>query len=386
MELLILIALTMWGTARYSANGAVAHARKAEPLRIAERRQRSAQVHERRMARMTRRGERSTPTIVEALSLRIAQRVAHPRGGPAREAFAVWWADSWGYATERRRHRHERAAAGELGRQRAARALRHWAAQQWRQRTAPPEQTDHHGRGRQSGSHQHHPEGDPVWADAEVIDDDVVHAEIVDDEPAPGRTTGQQPDHDPEKDQPTHTDPRPDTDIDPGQPAEPDHDQRVAATTPRTDPALEDERRQPTCDDTRTDHLGSEAPDARHTGGQLALVHPIRKGILSMSTHTVTSGETLDPAAGLAFVNSVGDAAEQILTQIELSMSALTGKGLTGEPIADLAGMQEAAQLLATRSRSAAGHFERHLNTQDQLLADESLAGTVEGTYVGTRS
>jgi hypothetical protein len=105
-----------------------------------------------------------------------------------------------------------------------------------------------------------------------------------------------------------------------------------------------------------------------------------------MSTHTVTSGETLDPAAGLAFVNSVGDAAEQILTQIELSMSALTGKGLTGEPIADLAGMQEAAHLLATRSRSAAGHFERHLNTQDQLLADESLAGTVERTYVGTRS
>jgi hypothetical protein len=119
MELLILLLLVGWGTARYGANGALAHARKTEPLRIAERRQRAAQTHERRMARAARR---TGPTLVDAISMRIADRIANPRGGPAREAFALWWSDSWGYATERRQLRHERAAQGQLGRQKAARA------------------------------------------------------------------------------------------------------------------------------------------------------------------------------------------------------------------------------------------------------------------------
>lgn len=142
MELLILLALAVWGGARYSVNGAVAHARKAEPLRIAERRQRSAQAHERRMARVARRSARQGPTIAEAISIRIADRVANPRGGPAREALALWWADSWGYATERRRERHDRAAAGKLGRQKAARAVKGWAIKVVRQRRADGEKQE----------------------------------------------------------------------------------------------------------------------------------------------------------------------------------------------------------------------------------------------------
>jgi hypothetical protein len=121
MELLLLLAWATW-----AATGPVAHWRKIEPLRIAERRQRSAQVHERRMARVGRRGGR--PTIIEALSIRVADRITNPRGGPARRAVTDWWADSWLYATERRRARHARAAAGQLRRQRAARAAKAWVA------------------------------------------------------------------------------------------------------------------------------------------------------------------------------------------------------------------------------------------------------------------
>lgn len=359
MEVLILLALTMWGTTRYGANGALAHARKTEPLRIAERRQRAAQDHERAMARMARRNTRSTPTIAEALSLRLADRLSNPHGGPAREAMALWWADSWGYATERRRVRHERAANGQLGRQKAARAVSSWVAAQWRHRTAQGAPTTAQNGRREPSGGRAQAQDTPIWADADIVDAEVV------DETSTSTSSEAQP-----RQNPAAT-----------AAARNGHNQEENA---------DDDRRSSNNDsDPQTETRAAEQDQAEHpepTDDQLASVHPIRKDTSTMNTHTVTSAEILDPAAGLAFVSSVREAAEQLVSRIELSIASLSERGVSGEPIALLAQMQEAFASAVTASAAAATHFERHVGVQDQVLSDPTLAGTVSGTYVGTRS
>lgn len=358
MELLILLGLAMWGTTRYGANGPLAHARKIEPLRIAERRQRAAQAHERAMARMAHRNTRTAPTIAEAISLRIADRVSNPRGGPARKAMTLWWADSWGYATERRRVRHQRAAQGQLGRQRAARAVSEWVAAQWRYRTGQGAPTTPQNGPQGSGAGRDQDRDAPIWAEADIVD-----AEVVDDEqPGPAHPTevAAEDDHNREED------------TDDGRRTS----DNETADEPKTDTRFAE----------REQGLHPAHGEPEHTGGHLASVHPIRKDSSTMNTHTVTSGETLDPAAGLSFVSSVQEAAEQLVSQIELSIASLSERGVSGEPIALLAQMQEAFAVAVNASAAAATHFERHVVVQDQVLSDPTLAGTVSGTYVGTRS
>lgn len=352
MELLILLMLAGWGAARYGANGTLAHARKVEPLRIAERRQRAAQAHERAMARAARR---TGPTVADAISMRMADRVANPRGGPARQAIALWWSDSWGYATDRRLLRHEKAAQGLLGRQKAARAVHEWLT-----RTAAQRRTQ-----RATNTAQTSP--GPAWkvqTQADVIaddhGDDIVDAELVDDQPVapapPAPKTG-----------PTETRPgRPDPHAtEPG----------GAEGDPSTSP--------------------SDIDVQHDTEATLATVHPIRKDTLMTATtsthtgtheHTVSSGEVLDPAAALNFVNGVKGVAERLVAEIELSISSLRQRGVAGEALELLAQVQEAFGNGAAVAEQVAGHFQRHLTIQDQVLSDPDLAGTVRGTYVGTRS
>lgn len=351
MELLILLALAGW-----AACGPVGHWHKTEPLRIAERRQQSAQAHERRMAWIARRGGR--PTVTEAISLRIADRIINPRGGPAQQAAAEWWADSWLYATERRRARHEKAANGQLRRQRAARAINDWAATRLRRSDAQdaPTRSQSDPWGRTQPQHQ------------QDVEDDIVDAELVDD---------------------------PDEHTDPAEPAEKHTDAAADAEPAQAGQAIHQDTPPPPDPEQREDTSAQNPPDNAHPAHDrpgsetLASVHPIRpigKDHHDMSTHTVTSGETLDPAAGLTFVRSVRESTEQIMTQIELSETTLTGRGVTGEPIELLAQMREAFSTAVASCAVAAAHFERHLNIQDQLLADPTLAGSVHGTYVGTRS
>ncbi|OLM28109.1 hypothetical protein Ae717Ps2_6737 [Pseudonocardia sp. Ae717_Ps2] len=96
-----------WGLTRYGVTDLVATARGTESPRIAAHRQRSAQAHERAMAR-------GGQTVGSAIGSRIADRIAHPHPrpdkprGPARSYFAGLWADTWDQAAERHR---ERAAA-----------------------------------------------------------------------------------------------------------------------------------------------------------------------------------------------------------------------------------------------------------------------------------
>jgi hypothetical protein len=342
MEPLVLTALLLWGLTRYAGTELMATARGTEPPRIRERRERAARAHERAMAK---RASRTGPSVGEALAKRIADRIANPRGpkppGPARQAMGEWWADSWNYATDRRRRRHERHEAGNLGRQRAARMFRNWF-------------------GRRGPEQDRRPSG-PRWVDAQVVDDaeatdDIVDAEVVEEPPQADTPTKEKP----------PASPRPETPPPPREPTRP-HDQPPATAQPD----------EPETATTTTN------PDAR-----TASVHPIRKALPMTSPNpTLTSGETLDPAAARAFTEQMANLGQQIHAQLELSVASLTERGVSGEPINLLCQMQENAAQFMTSSQSAKAHFERHMNTQDVVLSDDTLAGTVKtDTYLGARS
>jgi hypothetical protein len=426
MELLILLVLAAWGGARYSANGAVATARKTEPLRIAERRQRAAQSHERRMARMARRDRRSTPTVAEAISIRIAERVANPRGGPGQEAMALWWADSWGYATERRRQRHQRAADGQLGRQKAARAVRGWATRWWQRRTPQGATTEHQtGQNTTTGDHARARAG-RVWAESEVIkeeSEDIVDAVLVDD----GSTAGESE----ASGQPAaaHTPPPPGPS---GQASDgPDwyrvevrwadgstHEDGIRAATPAeaetnarrnwiTDtpgepaagitvqgpgegPWAGPEQDLPVNLDAQvpvaeTEHhpIDPTTDDQPTTGAAIASVHPIRRDTTMTSTLDLTHGETLDPHAGKALADQLNALATQCVSTVEQSSSSLTEAGVAGRPIELLGRLQEAFSIAASACEEIGAEFTRHQGIQDQVLSDSSLAGTVRDGYLG---
>lgn len=383
MELLIISMLFAWGMVRYGATEFMAARSGTEAPRTSERRQRAAQVHEMAMAKLSRR---STPTIAEAIGARIAERISHPRGGPARQAMNQWWADSWAYAIERRRRRHERAETGELGRQRAARAAKQWL----RQRTGrAQDQVPQDSAGQQPAGQQHRDQKETqqgnqqgnqqgrMWADAEVVrddaevvrddDEDVLDAEVVDEQTS---ATESDPEPTPPADQ-TLADQAPaQRPVDPTAPppAGPDPTQAATAALPLAP-------------------LTAATAELHDIEASMASVTPIRGGMnMTAAQHPMTSGETLDPASAARFVGDMEGLAQRIYAEIELSVSNLRQAGVAGEPIALLEQMQEAAQTLAANSTAAKTHFERHLATQDTVLADDTLAGTVANTYVGTRS
>lgn len=342
METLVLVALITWGLARYAGTELIATARGTEPPRLRDRQRRAERAHERRMARESRR---TGPSVGDALAQRIADRIAHPRGprspGPARAAMGEWWSDAWGYATERRRERHQRHADGDLLRQRLARNLRqrfgdttdpHWRP---RPTTAqrPPHRTDN---------------ADPV---------------VIDAEPTPAPPT----DHTkPAPVEETPTDGPPEDPEKPNQ-HEPDHTQQPEAI--HTEPDTEPEPR--------------SAAEHQST----ATIHPIRKDIpMTGANPNLTSGETLDPGSANHFCEQMQNVGQRLLTELDQSVASLTQAGVSGEPIRLLEQMRENAQLFTSSAGEAKTHFGRHLNTQDQVLSDDTLAGTVNGTYIGTRS
>jgi hypothetical protein len=389
MEPVIVTVLLLWALARYGVLEVMSSIHRTESTRISERNQREhergmardAMGHERAMARMA---GKTGPSVTEALGARIAERIAHPRGatppGPGRQAAAQWWDDAWGDATDRRWRHRERAARGELPRQKTARAAKEWLTGKSDQpRTAQPGTTQPGQQqrpdqqqpgqqqpgttqpGQQQPGQQQRPAGkeqsswpDPdqaparVWADAQVLD-----------RPADTASTG------------------------PGAGVEPDVvDAELVDPDP---PALEPV---PAQRPFGADLHGWPTPGQHNqhdTGDQMASVHPIRKDNPTMSSD-VTSGETLDPGAALRFIHDIKGLAGRMGAQIEQSIAALSARGVRGEPIELLTRMQEAAQVMTGSCETAAGHFERHLATQDTVLADDTLAGTVHDTYVGTRS
>ncbi|WP_226358515.1 hypothetical protein [Pseudonocardia sp. ICBG601] len=100
----------------------------------------------------------------------------------------------------------------------------------------------------------------------------------------------------------------------------------------------------------------------------------------------LASGETLDPGSAHHFCEQMRSLGERMFSEIEQSVSSLSAAGVSGAPIQLLSQMQEHAALFRDSAGSAQAHFARHLSTQDQVLADDSLASTVSGTYIGTRT
>lgn len=126
MEPFLFSLITAWALVRYGVTDLVATAKGTESPRYRERAQRLAQQHERQMARL-----RAGPTIGQAVAARIAHRIAQPKPPrdwsgqrPFRRFLGEWWDDAWNHATESRHRHYERKEAGDLPRQRAARATR----------------------------------------------------------------------------------------------------------------------------------------------------------------------------------------------------------------------------------------------------------------------
>lgn len=337
METILLISLITWGLARYAGTELIATARGTEPPRLRDRQRRAERAHERRMARENRR---TGPTVGDALAQRIADRIAHPHGprepGPARKAMGEWWNDAWGYATERRHQRHQRHADGDLLRQRLTRSLRERFGRSRSDQRRPRPTTDR----RRTEPNK------PVVIDAEPTPDQPEHPDSAppNDTPAPPNEPVDKNDRQPDRDEPP-------------KPTEPDH------AEPDTDP--------------------NPAADHQPT----ATIHPIRKDTLMTGANpNLTSGETLDPGSAHHFCEQMQNVGQRLLTEIEQSIASLSQAGVSGEPIRQLEQMRENASLFATSAGEASSHFARHLNTQDQVLSDDTLAGTVNGTYMGTRS
>lgn len=443
-----LLGLLIFAALRYGITDAIAAARGTESPRVAERRERASMAHREKMARLQGSGP---PTLAQAIGQRLADRIANPPEkshetkppGPARSWFNELWADAWADAADRRRENRDRAARGDLPRQRAARAF-----------------TDRlNGRGADPAADSTDPDGLRTAPDA---DDDIVEAEIVDDDgrtppgdnvvdadvvepdtvrPQAGdtdtaaaqqqwrqghghpectcrcwscgegshcaacrrayiRRTGQPVPGEPDQPQaPTPTPPAPPPPAAPTAPTAP----AAPAAPPQTEAPLS--WSQPLSDDERAELLNRSHPagatppapdptgdpvdqhDQHDTGDPMASVHPIREDQpMTAPTMTEINGETLDPHAALRFVTSLKELSDQIVGQIELSVASLTERGVAGEPIELLSAMQEAFGTASGQCETAQGHFERHLATQDQVLSDDTLAGTVQDTYVGTAS
>ena len=209
--------------------------------------------------------------------------------------------------------------------------------------------------------------------DAEVVDAEVVDAEVVDAEVV---------DVSPQLTAPLELAPGPDADPQPA----------AGGPIDFTDPV---EENPPIPDPTGDPVAQHDQHDQHDTGDPMATVHPIR-GDQTMTSTTSTSttgpsmteinGETLDPHAALTFVTGLKDLADSVVGQLELSVSSLSGRGVAGEPVELLTAMQEAFTTASGQCDTAKSHFERHIATQDVVLGDDTLAGTVEGTYVGSAS
>ncbi|MBO0847828.1 MAG: hypothetical protein J2P20_00070 [Pseudonocardia sp.] len=438
MEILIVILLTWYGMGKYALHPTT--------------RQRDKHRHQKYMERMRRRG--GTPTLAEAISIRLAQRIAtsgadHGIG----RFFLEWWSDSWAYATERRRNRHARARAGELRRQKVARALGRllgkgakasgratWkgakaagrsartgakaAGQRVRGRRGTAEgerqddqtdksddpgdpepvdnpepaatdsrtdsQADPAGADTEPEPVQEQGDPEPVWADAEA---EVIRSD--------GQPSGSEPVDAEVVDDDQHTTTKPVGDVPTatcvgcGAPFPIDGRTLHCSCTGchQTFPTFDhyDAHR---CPCGQHPGSGPQTPDpasGQHNhpaGRQLPAAANQRKEIAvsAPTTHNVTSGETVDPGAAKAFVGGVRGVADGLQREIEQSIASLRQRGVSGEPVAHLERMLEAATVLSGNSRAAETHFDRHINTQDQVLSDPTVAGTVQGGYLGNKS
>lgn len=190
MEMLFLAMLVATAVTRYGVTDLVATVKGTESPRHRERAQRAQLAHEREMTRLR---NRHGPTIGEAVAGRIAHRIAEPkpprdRSGqrPARAYFGRLWEDSWNDAVHRHDRRHERAQAGDLPRQRAARKAQEAVRLRWQRYQSRRDQHAGEGQGAAAWTAERTDPGAAPSRDDTAgppAPQDVVDAEVVDDEP-----------------------------------------------------------------------------------------------------------------------------------------------------------------------------------------------------------
>jgi len=391
--MLILAMLVATAVTRYGVTDLIATVRGTESPRHRERVQRVKLAHEREMARLA---QRQGPTITEAVAQRIAHRIAQPkppkdRTGqrPARVYFGRLWEDGWNDAVDRHHRRHDRARAGDLPRQRAARRVRETVAR-WRtarsadrvQRTAPPDAEVPTG---PAGAHPH-------------------------DDPPTGPAGGQ--DHNQEEDR---------DDVTPEDQADAEHtcDYLISTDTPygrycgkpavgkwhddddewfcaahMGDPdAAAEQSICPRCfawADYRNAQCGScdlplsspddpavAAEDEHDQDDEPA--DPPASHNTEGNTITMQTGEIYNPESALADATSISAEIEQLVAHLDASHGALAERGVTGAPLDAYAAMLDAANSLVAAANTAASSFTNHQEIHDVVHSDDTVG---DGEYL----
>lgn len=367
MELLIFAMLLSWGVTRYGVTEAIATAKGTTPPRMTERMNRDKLAHERHMQKL-RHGPTFAQHVGRGLGQRLEAKLATPKErrtstGPGDPAFRRYvrdvWTDAWNDAVTHHQHRMRKKADGDLPRQKAWQATKNAATTVFAHRSGRNQDSENDPSGETSGA-----TGEPrVTATSQRLDRDP---------DAPENSEG------------------PATPPEPPEPAEEtdEPDDADVVTTPSGAVATVDESPQSPGeagspeDDTPTDKEDTTPPE--NTESQTHPDNDTEGAPLIMSeTQNLASGETVDPQSALTFVQGVTNVAQQLLVELETSIASLSEHNVTGEPIAQLEQMQEAASTLVANSTNAASYFESHIGIQDVAQSDTTVGG---GRYLGIGS
>ncbi len=116
-----------------------------------------------------------------------------------------------------------------------------------------------------------------------------------------------------------------------------------------------------------------------------ATAERITRPELTASTGTTTEGNTmttlattdsdLDPRAAMKFSQDMEQLATMLLQKLEATTADLTSKKVTGEPIACMTKMLDAAGVLVSAAREAQGYFREHIGVQDHVESVRHVGG-----------
>jgi hypothetical protein len=100
-------------------------------------------------------------------------------------------------------------------------------------------------------------------------------------------------------------------------------------------------------------------------------------------TTTINGTDVFTPRAASDTMQVVAGVYADLQASIEQSFAHLTSIGVTGDPIAMLQAMFDAATILASVAQESASKFDRHVQkVADTVGSDPSLAGTQSGHYM----
>uniref|UniRef100_UPI003F492EDB hypothetical protein n=1 Tax=Saccharothrix espanaensis TaxID=103731 RepID=UPI003F492EDB len=94
-----------------------------------------------------------------------------------------------------------------------------------------------------------------------------------------------------------------------------------------------------------------------------------------ITSDSVTTDTDLDPRAAWAFAGTMTDLAELLIATLDTAHHDLVAASVTGAPLACIARMGDAARAFRADAVTAADHFRRHIDIQEQIEATPSMGG-----------